>query len=136
MLRLGRVTEVKVLFLVMIFVFNFDLFKFSAAILEKGLFKLFFEEKNLFPKVSKITQKFTQNRQTPVVMVVSIEISNLALNVTEILADSLHVYPRLKSTVIRKFKLKDITNSSSLTRLRIKCRENVNLQELGTKTRE
>ena len=38
MLKLGRVTKVKVLFLVMIFVFNFDLFKFSAAILEKGLF--------------------------------------------------------------------------------------------------
>ena len=26
------------LFLVLVFVFNFDLFKFSAAILEKGLF--------------------------------------------------------------------------------------------------
>ena len=35
MLKLGRVT--KVLFLVPVFVFNFDLFKFSAAILEKGL---------------------------------------------------------------------------------------------------
>ena len=38
MLQLGRVTKVKVLFLVLVFVFNFDLFKFSAAILEKGLF--------------------------------------------------------------------------------------------------
>ena len=38
MLILGRVTKVKVLFLVVVFVFNFDLFKFSAAILEKGLF--------------------------------------------------------------------------------------------------
>ena len=38
MLKLGRVTEVKVLFLVMIFVFIFGLIKFSAAILEKGLF--------------------------------------------------------------------------------------------------
>ena len=37
MLKLGRVTKVKVLFLEMVFVFNFDLFKFSAAILEKGL---------------------------------------------------------------------------------------------------
>ena len=37
MLKLGRVTKVMVLFLVMIFVFNFDLFKVSAAILEKGL---------------------------------------------------------------------------------------------------
>ena len=35
MLKLGRVT--KVLFLVLVLVFNFDLFKFSATILEKGL---------------------------------------------------------------------------------------------------
>ena len=40
MLKLGRVTKVKVLFLVLVFVFNFDLFKFSAAILEKGLLTL------------------------------------------------------------------------------------------------
>ena len=40
MLKLGRVTKVKVLFLVLVFVFNFDLFKFSAAILEKGLLVL------------------------------------------------------------------------------------------------
>ena len=37
MLKLGRITTVKVLFLVLVFVFNFDLFKFLAAILEKGL---------------------------------------------------------------------------------------------------
>ena len=37
LLKLGRVTKVEVLFLVLVFVFNFDLFKFSAAILEKGL---------------------------------------------------------------------------------------------------
>ena len=37
MLKLGRVTEIKMLFLVLVFVFNFDLFKFSAAFLEKGL---------------------------------------------------------------------------------------------------
>ena len=37
MLKLGMVTKVKMLFLVLVFVFNFDLFKFSAAILEKGL---------------------------------------------------------------------------------------------------
>ena len=37
MLKLGRVTKVRVLFLVLVFVFNFDLFKFLAAILEKGL---------------------------------------------------------------------------------------------------
>ena len=38
MLKLGRVTKFKMLFLVLVFVFNFDVFKFSAAILEKGLF--------------------------------------------------------------------------------------------------
>ena len=37
MLKLGRFTKVKIFFLVLVFVFNFDLFKFSAAILEKGL---------------------------------------------------------------------------------------------------
>ena len=35
-----RVIKVKVLFLVLVYVFNFDLFEFSVAILEKGpLFK-------------------------------------------------------------------------------------------------
>ena len=40
MLKLCRVTKVKGLFLVLVYVFNFDLFAFSAAILEnsKGLF--------------------------------------------------------------------------------------------------
>ena len=38
MLKLYRVTKVKVLFLVLVYVFNFILFEFSAAILEKGLF--------------------------------------------------------------------------------------------------
>ena len=38
MRKLGRVTKVKMLFLVVVFVFTFDLIKFSAAILEKGLF--------------------------------------------------------------------------------------------------
>ena len=37
LMKLGRVTNVKLLFLVLVIVFNFDLFKFSAAILEKGL---------------------------------------------------------------------------------------------------
>ena len=37
MLKLGRVTKVNVHFLLLVFVFNFDLFKFSVAILEKGL---------------------------------------------------------------------------------------------------
>ena len=40
MLKLGRVTKFKVLFLVLVFVFNFDLFKFLAAILEKGLLNI------------------------------------------------------------------------------------------------
>ena len=38
MLKLRRVTKVNVFFLVLVYVFNFDLFEFSAAILEKGLF--------------------------------------------------------------------------------------------------
>ena len=37
MLNLCRVTKLKVFFLLLVYVFNFDLFKFSAAILEKGL---------------------------------------------------------------------------------------------------
>ena len=36
-LKLCRVTKVKVLFLVLVYVSNFNLFEFSAAILEKGL---------------------------------------------------------------------------------------------------
>ena len=36
MLKLCRVTKVKVLFLVLVYVFNFNLFEFSAAILEEG----------------------------------------------------------------------------------------------------
>ena len=35
-----RVTKVKVFFLVLVYVFNFDLFEFSAATLEKGLLRL------------------------------------------------------------------------------------------------
>ena len=37
MLKLCRVIKVNVVFLVLVYVFNFDLFEFSAAILEKGL---------------------------------------------------------------------------------------------------
>ena len=40
MLKLGRVTKEKVFFLVLVYVFNIDLFEFSAAILEKGLLTL------------------------------------------------------------------------------------------------
>ena len=41
MLKLCRVTKVKVFFLVLVYILilaNFNLFEFSAAILEKGLF--------------------------------------------------------------------------------------------------
>ena len=41
MLKRCRVTKVKVFFLVLVYVFNFDLFEFSAAILEKGLLQIF-----------------------------------------------------------------------------------------------
>ena len=37
MLKLCKVTIVKVFFLVLIYVFSFNLFEFSVAILEKGL---------------------------------------------------------------------------------------------------
>ena len=37
MLKLYRITKVKVLFLVLVYIFNFKLFEFSFAILEKGL---------------------------------------------------------------------------------------------------
>ena len=39
MLKRCRLTKVKVLFLVLVYDFNFNLFEFSAAILEKGLLK-------------------------------------------------------------------------------------------------
>ena len=38
MLKLCIVTKVKVFYLVLVYVFNFDLIEFSAAILEKGLY--------------------------------------------------------------------------------------------------
>ena len=43
MLKLDRLTNFKMPFLVLVFVFNFELFKFSAAILEKGLLFLLTE---------------------------------------------------------------------------------------------
>ena len=42
MLKLDRVTKVKVFFLVLVYVFNFDLFEFSVAILEKALLMNFY----------------------------------------------------------------------------------------------
>ena len=40
MLKLNRVTKVKVLFIVLVYVFNFNLVEFSATILGKGLLSL------------------------------------------------------------------------------------------------
>ena len=40
MLKLCRITKLKVFFPVLVYVFQLDLFEFSAAILEKGLLKL------------------------------------------------------------------------------------------------
>ena len=37
MLKLCRITKVKVVFLVLVYVFNFELFEVSADILDKGL---------------------------------------------------------------------------------------------------
>ena len=51
MLKLGRVAQFKMLFLVLVFVFNFDLFKFSAAILEKGLLSSRFTDTGYQPTV-------------------------------------------------------------------------------------
>ena len=42
MLKLCRVTKVKVFLLVLVYVFNLDLFEFLAAILEKGLFSVYY----------------------------------------------------------------------------------------------
>ena len=47
-LKLCKVTKVKVFFLVLVYVFNFDLFEFSAAILEKGLFSRDTNKNNIY----------------------------------------------------------------------------------------
>ena len=47
MLKLGRVTKLKMLFLVLVFVFKFDLFNFVAAILEKGLLSSWVQMHNI-----------------------------------------------------------------------------------------
>ena len=46
MLKLCRVTKVKVLFLVLVF-FNFNLFEFPAAILEKGVLTVLAEKQGI-----------------------------------------------------------------------------------------
>ena len=48
-MKLCRVTKVKVLFLVLVYVCNFYLFEFSAAILEKGLLQMA-EHRKMFAK--------------------------------------------------------------------------------------
>ena len=64
MLKLGRVNKVKVLFLVLAFVFNFDLYKFSAAILEKGL--LFSEQEGKTDDIQELRNKIMEVlRQEP-----------------------------------------------------------------------
>ena len=60
MLKLCSFTKVKVFFLVLVYVFNFDWFEFSVAILEKGLlistvlFTLFVLAKIIIPKKQDI----------------------------------------------------------------------------------
>ena len=51
MLKLGRVTKVKVFYLVLVKVFNIHLFEFSAAILKKGLLSLTADVSVNFPSV-------------------------------------------------------------------------------------
>ena len=48
MIKLCRVTKIKVLFLVLVYVFNFNFFEFSAAILEKGLLRKTLEKKKKY----------------------------------------------------------------------------------------
>ena len=48
MLKLCRVTNIKVLCLVLVYVFNFNLLEFSAAFWEKGLLKK--KSDNIFEK--------------------------------------------------------------------------------------
>ena len=66
MLKLCRVTEVKVFFLVLVYVFNFNLFEFLAAILDNGLlmrlqedFRHDFESFALVPFLSRLGQAQT-----------------------------------------------------------------------------
>ena len=55
MLKLGRVTKVKVFLLLLVNVFNIDLFEFSAAILEKGqLAKFLFIRETIISALKKI----------------------------------------------------------------------------------
>ena len=46
-LKLCRVTKVKVLFLVVVYLFNFNFFEFSAAILEKGRITMSFRAQGI-----------------------------------------------------------------------------------------
>ena len=55
LLKLCNFTKVKVFFLVLVYDFNFDLFEFAAAILEKGLFSPKNEQKKYHYR-SNVTQ--------------------------------------------------------------------------------
>ena len=63
MLKLCRVTKVKVLFLVLVYVFNFNLFEFSPAILERGLLKSFLQNGciSFFGKILIFSQDLTKS---------------------------------------------------------------------------
>ena len=54
MLHFCRVIKVKVLFLVLVYVFNFNLIEFSAAILEKGLLFIYFLNRLKFLNCPKL----------------------------------------------------------------------------------
>ena len=58
MLKLGRLTKVKVFFLVLVYIFNIDLFEFSATILEKGLLRRLFSEA---PQLNCLSRKFSNS---------------------------------------------------------------------------
>ena len=58
MLKLRRVIKVKVLFLVLVYVFNFHLFEFSATILEKDLCRGELKDDKMFVTVCELTYSF------------------------------------------------------------------------------
>ena len=58
MLKLWRFSKVKVFSLVLIHVFDFDVFEFSAAILEKGLFNHYWESSTYLQRFHVLGQVF------------------------------------------------------------------------------
>ena len=63
MLKLCRLTKVKVLFLVLAYIFNLNLFEFSAAILEKGLFFYSRNSRKRPPKMPIFTGHLQESNQ-------------------------------------------------------------------------